>query len=114
MPAGGEYRYRLQRLILKQVQHPVTGQQEDRWEAATGAAYWCAVDELTGTQRLIGAANMPAVTCRVRIRQWPTIHLGDRLRDNQTGDVYQILGVVYGDNEWICDASRQVLEGASQ
>lgn len=111
MPAAGEYRYALQRMTLRQPEAD-DGGPPDLWDE--GDQYRCAIDELSTVQRIQAGIQVQTVICTVRLRQFPTLNVGDRLRDNLTGELYDVEGIRNGDNELICDCVRKRPEAPGQ
>lgn len=112
MPRAGDYRNRFEVLVHSETKG-ATGGVDESWEYA-GLTCWGALEELSGTARLIARVTTDEVGCTIRLRGFPTVRRVDRLRDKLTGDLYRIDGLRLGDNETLCDATRTRAETAAR
>lgn len=101
--AAGTYNYKLQRLTYTPATNGSTNQDVPGW-TASGVWYWCSVDELSGRRGTNYGATLTGADVDIRVRNWPDLAAQDILSDGTL--YYQIDSLVYGDDEWVCDAHR--------
>lgn len=104
---AGEYRERL--TWLRRVKAPAGtrdgfGQRADQF--AEVGPLWAAVEGQSGLRTTSKESEGDQVTATVRVRQYPAIVAGDRLRSVRWGDVWTVESVVRGDNELSLEVTR--------
>ena len=90
-----------------------TGGVNETWPES-GNRFWGALEELSGTARLIARVQTDEVVCTIRLQGYPAVRRVDRLLDASTGELYRIDGVKRGDNETLIDAVRVRAESAAR
>lgn len=107
-----DYPYYLERLT-RTAHRDDSGGPVTLWNQS-GSSYWCAIEEVSATETDEAGVAVLVVACLIRVRQEPELNTGDRLRDPDTGEVYDIRSVRNGDDELLCDADRKRPEAPEQ
>ncbi len=77
-----------------------TGQDKESFSGST--ILWGSLSELSATRQLaFGMLNSQAAMV-IRLRQYPTVGAGDRLRDRRFGQLLVIDGIMHDENELVC------------
>ena len=62
--------------------------------------------ELTGGRESAKESTHQVLSATIRVRNYPAVVAGDRLRDVRWDETWTINHVVPGDNEQVCDVTR--------
>jgi head-tail adaptor len=101
--AVGEYRDRVQQMVLNKVTNPTNGDGEDQY--VFGPRLWASIEQQTATEGERGSITQTGATAVIRIHGFPSVKAYDLLTDRY-GQRWEIFGIVYGTNETVCDARK--------
>jgi head-tail adaptor len=103
MPSAGEYRTRLEWLRRTPGTPDGFGQRQDTFDPQ--GWLWCAIEDLAANRVTEQESERHQVTASVRIRNYPAVAPGDRLRGTD-GREWEVRTAVEGDNEVLCEVRR--------
>lgn len=103
-----DYSSRFRHFTVSLAQESDYGQQVPTTDFA--GAYWGYLTYKSATQPIIEGAKNEVVEAEIVIHNYPGISVSDRLKYMWTDELFDVVGITYGDNETIC-ACRKIQEG---
>jgi head-tail adaptor len=101
---AGDYNTRLEWLRKSKGSRDSFGQREDPY---TPAGYlWGAVEDVAAGRTTEKQSEKQLTSATIRIRNFPDVAAGDKLREVASGAEWEVLTVVDGDNEIEIEAER--------
>lgn len=104
MPRAGDYATRLEWLRRTPGAKTPAGERPATYPSA--GHLWAAVEDLVGSRETAQESERQLTTATVRLRNYPGVQPGDRLRDAGLGHLWTVGHVVRGDNELVCEVTR--------
>ncbi len=103
MARAGAFIDRLEWLKRSQGAGDGFGQKADSF--ASQGHLWCAVEDVSGNRAGAKGSDRQQLAATVRVRNYPELVAGDRLRDAVRDQTWTIKSVVWGDNETVCQVT---------